>query len=175
MGSVEIRRLAEADAEAYRGVRLRALRDHPDAFGRAYEEAQSLEEMVEEFRSRHDGGSSFILGAFTAGEVLGTVGCSRDHGLKNRHKALIWGMYVAPEARGRGVGRALLEAAIERARAWPGLEQLTLGVAVHNQPARALYRECGFEAFGLERRCLKLADRYIDEEHMVLFLERVSA
>jgi len=173
MGSVEIRHLAEADAEAYHRVRLRALRDHPDAFGRAYEEAQSLAEMAEEFRSRHDGEASFILGALAAGELLGTVGCSRDHGLKNRHKALIWGMYVAPEARGRGVGRALLEAAIDRARAWPGLEQLTLGVAVHNQPARALYRECGFEAFGLERRCLKLADRYIDEEHMVLFLERV--
>lgn len=52
---METRLLTEADASAYRRVRLRALRDHPDLFGRAYEEAQSLEQMVEEFRSQHNG------------------------------------------------------------------------------------------------------------------------
>lgn len=53
---METRLLTEADASAYRCVRLRALRDHPDLFGgRAYEEAQSLEQMVEEFRSQHNG------------------------------------------------------------------------------------------------------------------------
>jgi RimJ/RimL family protein N-acetyltransferase len=167
---VEVRKLTEADAGAYRAVRLRALREHPDAFGRAYEEAQSLDEMTEDFRSQHDGGRAFILGAFD-GELVGIVGCARERGRKNEHKALIWGMYVAPEAGGRGVGRALLSAAIERARAWPGLEQLWLSVGAHNARARALYRGCGFEPFGLERRALKLGDRYVDEEHLVLFLK----
>jgi RimJ/RimL family protein N-acetyltransferase len=167
---VEIRKLTDADAEAYRAVRLRALREHPDAFGRAYEEAQGLDEMREEFRSQHDGRRSFILGALD-GKLVGIVGCARERGVKNEHKGLIWGMYVAPEAGGRGVGRALLSAAIERARAWPGLEQLWLSVGTHNQRAGALYRGCGFERFGLERRALKLGDRYIDEEHLMLFLE----
>jgi RimJ/RimL family protein N-acetyltransferase len=171
---VEIRQLTEADAEAYRAVRLRALREHPDAFGRAYEEAQGLDEMTQDFRSQHDGRRSFILGAF-GGELVGTVGCARERGMKNEHKALIWGMYVVPEAWGRGVGRALLSAAIERARKWPGLEQLWLSVGTDNQRASALYRSCGFEPFGLERRALKLGDRYIDEEHMMLFLKDGSS
>ncbi len=166
---MEIRKLTEADAEAYRAVRLRALREHPDAFGRAYEEAQGLDEMAEELRSQHDGVRGFILGAF-GGELVGIVGCARERGMKNEHKALIWGMYVVPEAGGRGVGRALLSAALERARGWPGLEQLWLSVGTNNQRAGALYRSCGFERFGLERRALKLGDRYIDEEHMMLFL-----
>ncbi len=150
-------------------MRLRALREHPEFFGRAYEEAETLEEMAEQLRTRHDGRESFILGAFQD-ELVGITSCSRDRGVKHRHKALIWGMYVAPEARGRGIGRTLLREAIRRARAWPGLEQVVLGVATHNEAARALYRSCGFEVFGVEPRALKVGARYVDEEHMVLRL-----
>jgi RimJ/RimL family protein N-acetyltransferase len=39
-----------------------------------------------------------------------------------------------------------------------------------NAPARALYRAAGFEVFGVERRALRVGDRYFDEEHMVLHL-----
>jgi RimJ/RimL family protein N-acetyltransferase len=171
---VEIRKLTEADAGAYRAARLRALREHPDAFGRAYEEVQGLDEMTEELRSQHDGVRGFILGAFDGG-LVGIVGCARERGRKNEHKALIWGMYVASEAWGRGIGKALLSAAIERARAWPGLEQLWLSVGTDNRRAGSLYRSCGFERFGLERRALKLGDRYVDEEHMMLFLKDSGA
>jgi RimJ/RimL family protein N-acetyltransferase len=155
--------------EAYHPVRRRALAEHPDAFGRAIEELQSPAEMAREFRAVHDGAESFVLGALDGG-LVGIASCTRERGVKNRHKALLWGMYVVPEARGRGVGRRLVAAVIERARAWPGLEQVWLAVAAHNEPARALYRACGFEAVWLERRALKLPDRYVDEEHMVLHL-----
>jgi hypothetical protein len=39
-----------------------------------------------------------------------------------------------------------------------------------NAAARALYVSAGFEAFGLERRALRVGDRYVEEEHMVLHL-----
>lgn len=60
-------------------------------------------------------------------------------------------MYVAHEARGRGVGRALLLAAIERARALSGVEQIHLAVTTHNSAARALYVSVGFVAYGMAR------------------------
>jgi ribosomal protein S18 acetylase RimI-like enzyme len=167
---VEIRRLTEADAGAYRRVRLRALREHPDIFGRAYEEAQGAAEMAEELRTEHDGTRSFVLGAFDR-DLVGIVAVSRERGMKREHKALLWGMYVAPDARGRGVGRALVEAAIERARAWPGLVQVMLEVAAHNDGARRLYASLGFEVFGREPRALRLPDRDVDEDHMVLHLD----
>ncbi|HKB49055.1 MAG TPA: GNAT family N-acetyltransferase, partial [Ktedonobacterales bacterium] len=113
-----------------------------------------------------------ILGAFAGernNELVGMVGFKRESGAKNRHRGYIWGMYTAPEARGQGIGRALIEAALAHARTLPGLEQVNLSVVTSNAAARALYRSLGFEVYGLERRALKLPNgTYLDEEHMVL-------
>jgi RimJ/RimL family protein N-acetyltransferase len=53
------------------------------------------------------------------------------------------GMFVAADSRGRGVGTALVAAAIESARA-RGLHKLALSVFPHNEAAIALYRKFGF-------------------------------
>ncbi len=87
-------------------------------------------------------------------------------------KAFVWGVYVGKKVRGQGLGRALLSELMARARTYPGLEQLILGVGTTQGSARALYRSLGFEPFGLERRGLKVGTEYIDEEHMVLWLVR---
>jgi ribosomal protein S18 acetylase RimI-like enzyme len=82
-------------------------------------------------------------------------------------------MYVTPEARGQAVGRALLLAAIERARAMPGVEQIHLGVVTSNVAARALYASAGFVTYGTEPHALKLGEgEYLDEELMVLWLNQ---
>ncbi len=83
---------------------------------------------------------------------------------------MITQMYVAPEARGQGIARALVSELIARARALPGLEQINLAVVTTNAAARNLYLALGFEVFGVERRALKLGDTYLDEELMVLML-----
>jgi RimJ/RimL family protein N-acetyltransferase len=61
----------------------------------------------------------------------------------SRHGFGELGMAVAREWRGRGVGSALLAAAIEWARG-RGLHKLSLGVFAHNAAAIALYRKFGF-------------------------------
>ncbi len=170
---MEIRPLTEADAEAWRELRLRMLREHPDAFGSAYEEnvTRPVEAFAQRLREAHNPPDSFILGAFEdGGALVGSAGLARESGAKGRHKAVIFSAYVAPEARGRGVGRALMAEAIARAQAVPGLEQLHLAVTTRNTEARSLYASLGFETYGLERHALKLGDRYIDEELMALWL-----
>lgn len=62
----------------------------------------------------------------------------------------MWGTYVAPEARGQGVGHRLLEALIDEVRAWDGVERLTLSVVERADAARRLYAALGFEVFGRE-------------------------
>ncbi len=168
---MEIRRLTEADAPEFWRLRLRALREHPEAFATAYEEVRdrSLADVAADFRTRYTGIDSVILGALDPA-LVGLIGCYREEGAKRRHKAAIWGMYVAPEAQRRGIGRALLAVAIAHARAWPEVQQIQLGVMSDNEPARALYRSAGFEVSGVERRSLRVGARYLDEEHMVLHL-----
>jgi ribosomal protein S18 acetylase RimI-like enzyme len=165
---VEIRVLTETDAVRWRDLRLRMLREHPDAFGTSYEEA--LASPLETYAQRLRDPERWTLGALEGEQLLGSVGLRREAGAKDRHKAMIWGMYTAPEARGRGIGKALLGEAIARARAMPGLEQIGLAVTTHNTAARNLYTSLGFQTYGLERHALKLGDRYLDEELMVLWL-----
>ena len=168
---MQIRQLGEADAPAYRDVRLRALRDDPDQFGTTYEEeiARPLAITEERLRVQVATGDSFTLGAFDGG-LIGVVTILRGSGAKARHRATVVGMYVASEARGRGVGRALLEEARARAARVEGLEQLHLAVVTTNEAARHLYRAIGFVPYGVEPRALKLGARYWDEELMVLRL-----
>ncbi len=78
------------------------------------------------------------LVAVGEGEVVGSL-----HLEPSRHGFAELGMAVAREWRGRGVGSALLAAAIEQARG-QGLHKLTLSVFPHNAAALALYSKFGF-------------------------------
>ena len=173
---MEIRLLTTTDVDSVWALRLEALQDSPDAFGSSYAEAltRTPEEVAERHRQSVTGPDNFIFGAFDP-ELAGVVGCRRDSGSRMRHKAFIWGMYVTPTARGRGMGRQLMEAAIAQARTVPGLEQLYLAVVTTNEPALQLYLRLGFLSYGREPRALKDGDRYLDEELILLRLDAAPA
>ena len=169
---VELRRLTEADADRFWALRQRALREHPEAFGRSDDEerATPIAEVPTRVPSPPDG---FVLGAWREDELVGTVGLRRMAPEKQRHKALLWGVYVAPGVRGLGVARRLLAAAVADACELPGLEQIQLMVGSRSPAARRLYASLGFAPFGLERQATKLdPGDYVDQEHSVLFLDR---
>jgi ribosomal protein S18 acetylase RimI-like enzyme len=77
-------------------------------------------------------------------------------------------MYVRPDARKAGVGRRLVEAVIEHARAH--VEVIQLSVISDNEPARRLYASLGFVEYGLEKDSLKQNGHYYDEILMALDL-----
>ena len=164
-----LRRLIGADAPAYRELRLRGLWEHPDAFTSSYEEDSARPLAATETRLAADSGDA-IWGAFAGGVLAGMVGLGRESRMKARHKAVVFGMYVAPEHGGRGVGAALLRHLIDEARRQPGLEQLTLTVTDTNDAARALYERAGFRSFGIEPRAVRIGDTYHGKIHMILFL-----
>jgi ribosomal protein S18 acetylase RimI-like enzyme len=165
MTALRIRRLTPADAAAYQAIRLRAVKEHPKAF--LVSHAEERKHSLAEVRRRLGPGVNSILGAFLGSTLVGTIGVVRESYAKTRHKGLIWGMYVAPDARARGLGRRLLDAAFRRFSAMRGVEQVTLAVATTNTAARSLYLSAGFRVFSLERRAMKLGRVYIDEETMV--------
>ena len=113
-----------------------------------------------------------MLGAFVEDKLVGTARFVRETGRKVRHKGGVFGMYVVPETRGRGAGRALLEKVLDSARQLEGLEQLHLSVSESNAAAKALYLSCGFEVYGAEPRALKIGSRYLNELYLLRYLNR---
>jgi ribosomal protein S18 acetylase RimI-like enzyme len=80
----------------------------------------------------------------------------------NAHVRQIRGLAVAEEARGAGVGRALLRAAVEEARR-QGARRISLRVLGHNTPARKLYESEGFVVEGVQPEEFHLDGGYVDD------------
>jgi GNAT superfamily N-acetyltransferase len=149
---IHLRILGPDDATLFQRLRLQGLLDVPEAFGTTYEEDRVLPEEVvaERLRPVRAPVGRAVVGAFMGEALVGFAGCMQSPKRKTRHKAEIWGTYVTPDARGRGVGRQLLEALIAEARAWEGVERLTLSVVERAGAAWRLYTALGFEEFGRE-------------------------
>lgn len=167
-----VRPLTEDDAAAFRALRLRGLREEPDPFTSTYDEEREwpLERTQAQLRALGAAAVDAVLGVFEEGALVGVLGVAREGQRKMRHRVILWGMYVAPEARGRGHGRGLLDAALTRLRGVPGIEQVHLAVVSTNEAARRLYQRAGFRVVGTIPGALKDGDRYLDEEFMMMHL-----
>lgn len=84
------------DAGTYWALRLRALREHPEAFGSSSEEHPPLADIVKAFEQRWHSDENYVLGAFVENTLAGTVRFVRETGRKVRHKGSIFGLYVTP-------------------------------------------------------------------------------
>jgi ribosomal protein S18 acetylase RimI-like enzyme len=161
-----IRLLCPTDAAAYRTLRLQALHDHPEAFGASHEDEATR--SLEMTAKRLDGGpTNCVFGAFVGADLVGTAGfIIPDGSAKSRHKGLLVGVHVAPAHRDRAIGRALVAAVIDHARAHVVL--LQAGVGVTNAPALRLYESLGFQHYGLEEKALRVEGVFVDEALIVL-------
>ena len=104
--------------------------------------------------------------------LLGSAGLTQLGMALCTHVGLL-SVGVHPSAQRQGVGRALMDALIEHARAGGQLERLELYVRADNERAQALYRSLGFEHEATRARFVKLADwSYVDDFVMCRFLTR---
>lgn len=161
-----VRLLTPQDAAAFQALRLRALRECPEAFASSHEEevATPMAEIASRLEPRPD---AAVFGCFEADGLMALAGLQRESMAKLSHKAFIWGVYVSPEARGRGHGTQILTHALNHAAGVLRVRQVNLGVNVKNTAAVALYRKLGFIEFGLERGFLLVNGELHDEYQMV--------
>jgi GNAT superfamily N-acetyltransferase len=95
--------------------------------------------------------------------LLGVAGVRVHGAVKLRHKGMLWGMYVRPEARGTGLAASLVQRVIEEAQSF--VEEICLTVVASNAAAHRLYRAAGFEQYGLERRALRVGEQRVPPPH----------
>jgi len=146
---VRVARLAAADVPRYRALMLHAYEAAADAFTTTAEERAAEPESWWIKRIADPDALGFALGAFMGEELVGTVTLEFSAKPKTRHKARVIGMFVSESQRGRGAGRALVQAALAAAASRQVLV-VTLTVTEGNTSAIALYESCGFKTFGIE-------------------------
>jgi RimJ/RimL family protein N-acetyltransferase len=165
----EIRRLIKEDAAEFFPLRLRSLKEHPEAFGSSYDD--EVKQGIERWETGLSDNNRAFFGAFHEGKLLGMVGIFREMGKKQQHRMGIVAMYVAPEARQFGYGQALLDACIDYARQQDGVRRINIGVTAGNAGARRLYRRAGFVTWGVHPEYLIMDDGVAhDLEWMTLSL-----
>jgi GNAT superfamily N-acetyltransferase len=163
-----VRKLGVEDAPLLIALRREALESEPLAFAASVTDDIALvAESVRSFLASPD--TQAVYGAFQDVALIGMAGLFRLSKMKQRHKAMIWGMYVQPSFRKAGIGRALLNAAIEQARAW-SVDQLRLSVTEPAAAARHLYESAGFRVWGSEPRAQQWNGQFVTEHHLFLDL-----
>ncbi|HEY0717553.1 MAG TPA: GNAT family N-acetyltransferase [Streptosporangiaceae bacterium] len=146
----ELRTVGADDWRAMRDIRLDALRDAPYAFASTYAREAAFPEQI--WRERARSGNSILAYRPEFGQQpVGLVGSIQDV----PDELELVSMWVRPQARGRQVGPALIEAVVERARRGQQ-SRVHLWVTESNVPARRLYERCGFSLTG-ERQPLPSA------------------
>lgn len=153
-----VRRLKTSDATSYRDLRLEGLKISPEAFGATWDD--EVNKSVTYFEEILN--TNTVLGGYVDGIGLaGVFGFFIPSADKTCHKGTLWGMFIRPGARGSGLSRLLIEGMIREAEGV--VETLLLTVVESNIAAVRLYKECGFEAYGIERNAMKLGSQYYDE------------
>lgn len=139
MSEIGVRLLDEENWSVYRDVRLRALEESPEAFVASAEEERDFQEDLWRERMRR----SRRLLAEEGGDAVGVASVGRLR-TDDEQVGELFGLWVAPERRGSGVARRLLEAAAQQARS-DELTHLIYWVGTDNGRAVAFASSFGFQ------------------------------
>jgi ribosomal protein S18 acetylase RimI-like enzyme len=144
----------------YKALRLEALRTDPQAFGSAYEDevAKADEDWIKTIRAASQPDADILLIARHGEQWVGMAGAFFGKAQKRQHLATIWGVYVNPQYRGRGIGKRLLEAVLREVAGRPGILKVTLSVTTDQLAAIGLYQRLGFNVIGRAAKELKVGE-----------------
>jgi ribosomal protein S18 acetylase RimI-like enzyme len=163
---IVIERITPQTALVFKDVRLRALRDAPTAFSSTYAKESELtdEEWMKRSVRWSSNGSAMFL-AMDGAVGCGIVGAYEEEQATHAHVISMW---VAPEFRRAGVGKALIDAVVEWAasRSKPELKLMVTSV---NPGAIAFYESLGFRKTG--NTAVYPNDAAITEYEMVRVLQ----
>ncbi len=165
----EIIKLRPNDWSLLRDIKLRSLKDEPTAFSTTYEELAACEEGF--WREQLD--NPWYLFARQDSKIIAMGYAEREEDGKNKHIAMLHGVYVVPESRGHHVGRRLIERLLEELKNDPHLIKVELFVGARQDVALKMYESFGFQKVGKLDKEVFYEGKYYDEYLMQKFLKQV--
>jgi len=154
-------------------LRLEALLAEPSAFASSYEDELAFPDDVWIARLtsayQRDGNLTFF--AEVGGELVGMAGAGWSAKPKLRHVAEVYGVYVSPGMRSRGVASALMRRLLDELRSLDQIGKANLTVNTEARAAIRLYEKLGFEILGRARRELNVDGRFCDLHYMELHFD----
>ncbi len=165
---IEIKKIDSSEWESLRTLRLRAVKEEPEAFGRTFEEEQAIPEA--DWKKKIE--ETTYLGARDGKELVGTINIVRQKGEKLKHWATIYSVYVIPEQREGGVGRQLMEKAIQELKETPGIIKAVLYVCETQKTAITLYESLGFQPVGAFKKEMQVDGQYYDIIAYEIFFDK---
>ena len=168
MPEVSIITLPPARWREAKRLRLEALLAEPSAFASSYEDELAFGDdvWIARLKSAYERDGNLTFVAEVDGALVGMAGAGWSAKAKLRHVAGVYGVYVSPWIRGRGIASALLRRLLEELRTLRQIEKVSLTVNSESIAAVRLYEKLGFEIVGAARRELKDAGRYYDLHYM---------
>jgi GNAT superfamily N-acetyltransferase len=144
---IEVKRIQPDQGELLRELRLRALQDAPDAFLENYDNAsqKSIEHWQASAQKHAISSQAVNFFGFLNGELAGMAGAYIADDAP--HIVNLCAMWVAPEARQQGLGKALVNRVIDWAKQ-AQVSRVRLWVNRENSEAMVFYRCCGFNDTG---------------------------
>ena len=137
-----IRRLEESDWQIFKQIRLEALSTDPDVFGSTYaaESERSEEQWREPLRS-----PKYSIFAVFAGEApRGITGVVLDRNDPHERTASLWGSWLAPDVRGKGLSKLFYESRVKWAKEHPTIERVIVSHRASNLASKFANQSFGF-------------------------------
>ncbi len=143
MSNIEIISLKPEEWMQYKDLRLRALKEDPQAFGSTYEDnskhpdkywQQRLEDTINK-------NTQWLVFANLNGKLVGMAGGFAEKEPDNAH---VIAVYVIPEARGKGISKQLMKELIARITTNKSIKKITVDVNPEQEAAYNLYKNSGF-------------------------------
>lgn len=167
MDEVKVVTLNFSDWQQYRDLRLRALKEEPHAYGSTYDDnaGRPDEFWMERLKEAALEKTQWLVFAKLNNKLVGMAGAFAEKEIDNAH---IIAVYVAPEARGKGISKLLMKDLITKIKRNISVKKITVDVNPEQLAAYNLYKNSGFAE--IKQYKMILGD---GKEHQIIQLQMV--
>lgn len=141
--SITIKKITEEEWQEFSKIRLKALQTDPKVFGSNYERESEFSE--DDWRERLRSVEKAVFMLFDGETPIGMTGVAIDDNDPTGKTALLWGSWLTPEYRGRGLSGLMYKARIDWAKNNPAIEKILVSHRASNLASKFANQRHGFK------------------------------